>query len=85
MRNKLVLPKLRDSGDLESEHIIIMHSGYILPVCVCVICILGLHVMCAYSCIRASVDTLCRDDTSETSRDPGTKRLLTQRERLARP
>ena len=35
--------------------------------------------------IRASVDTLCRDDTSEISRDPGTKRLLTPRERLARP
>ena len=35
--------------------------------------------------IRASVDALCRDDTSEISRDPGTKHLLTLRERLARP
>ena len=35
--------------------------------------------------IRASVDALCRDDTSEISRDPGTKCLLTPRERLARP
>ena len=35
--------------------------------------------------IRASVDALCRDDTSEISRDAGTKRLLTLRERLARP
>ena len=32
--------------------------------------------------IRASVEALCR---SEISRDPGTKRLLTLRERLARP
>ena len=35
--------------------------------------------------IRASVDALCRDDTSEISRDPGTKRLQTRRESLARP
>ena len=35
--------------------------------------------------IRASVDALSRDDTSEISRDPRTKRLLTRRERLARP
>ena len=51
---------------------------------------------CIYACycslhfiemifIRASVDALCRDDASEISRDPGTKRLLTPRERLARP
>ena len=35
--------------------------------------------------IRVSVDALCRDDTSEISRDPGTKRHLTPRERLVRP
>ena len=35
--------------------------------------------------IRASVEALCRDDMSEISRDPGTKCLLTLRERLARP
>ena len=35
--------------------------------------------------IRASVDALCRDGTSEISRDPRTKRLLTRRESLARP
>ena len=35
--------------------------------------------------IRASVDALCRDGTSEISRDPRTKRLQTRRERLARP
>ena len=33
--------------------------------------------------IRASVDALCRDGTSEISRDPHTKRLLTRRESLA--
>ena len=37
-------------------------------------------VMCI---IRGSVDDLCRDSMSEISRDPRTKRLLTQRERLA--
>ena len=37
------------------------------------------------SVIRASVDALCRDGTSETSRDPRTKRLQTRRESLARP
>ena len=35
--------------------------------------------------IRASVDALCRDDTSDISRDPRTKRLPTRRESLARP
>ncbi|CAI8054379.1 hypothetical protein GBAR_LOCUS29682, partial [Geodia barretti] len=35
--------------------------------------------------IRASVDALCRDDTSEISRDPHTKRLETRREWLAMP
>ena len=35
--------------------------------------------------IRASVDALCRDGTSEISRDPLTKRLQTRRESLARP
>ena len=35
--------------------------------------------------IRASVDALCRDGTSEISRDPRTKRLRTRRESLARP
>ena len=35
--------------------------------------------------IRASVDALYRDGTSEISRDPHTKRLLTRRECLARP
>ena len=35
--------------------------------------------------IRASVDALCRDDTSEISCDPRTKRLQTQRESLAGP
>ena len=33
----------------------------------------------------ASVDALCRDGTSEISRDPRTKRLQTRRESLARP
>ena len=33
--------------------------------------------------IRPSVDVLCRDGTSEISRDPRTKCLLIQRERLA--
>ena len=37
------------------------------------------------STIRASVDTLGRDDTSEISRDLRTKRLQTRRESLARP
>ena len=35
--------------------------------------------------IRASVDALRRDDMSEFSRDPRTKRLQTRRESLARP
>ena len=35
--------------------------------------------------IRASVDALCRDVTSEISRDPRTKRLQTRRESLAMP
>ena len=35
--------------------------------------------------IRASVDALCRDGTSEISRDPCTKCLQTRRESLARP
>ena len=35
--------------------------------------------------IRASVDALCRDGTSEISRDPRTKRLQTRRESLGRP
>ena len=35
--------------------------------------------------IRASVDALCRDGTSEISRDPRTKRLQSRRESLARP
>ena len=35
--------------------------------------------------IRASVEALCRDGTSEISRDPPTKRLQTRRENLARP
>ena len=35
--------------------------------------------------IRASVDALCRDGTSEISRDPRTKRLQTRRESLAKP
>ena len=38
-------------------------------------------VLCHQS-IRASVDALCRDDTSKISRYPGKKRLLTWRERL---
>ena len=39
----------------------------------------------AISLIRASVDALCRDGTSEISRDPRTKCLQTRRESLARP
>ena len=35
--------------------------------------------------IRASVDALCMDGTSEISRDPRTKRLQTRRESLAMP
>ena len=35
--------------------------------------------------IRASVDALCKDGTSEISRDPRTKRLQTLRESLAMP
>ena len=44
-------------------------------------------VLCVYIklCIRASVDALCRDGTSEISRDPRTKRLQTRRESLAMP
>ena len=38
-----------------------------------------------FTSIRASVDALCRDGTSEISRDPRTKRLQTRRESLARP
>ena len=38
-----------------------------------------------YLLIRASVDALCRDGTSEISRDPRTKRLQSRRESLARP
>ena len=38
-----------------------------------------------YDVIRASVDALRRDGTSEISRDPRTKRLQTRRESLARP
>ena len=37
------------------------------------------------SVIRASVDALCRDGTSEISRDPRTKHIQTRRESLARP
>ena len=40
---------------------------------------------CKNVLIRASVDALCRDGTSEISRDPRTKRLQTRRESLARP
>ena len=43
------------------------------------------HIQAAPSGIRASVDALCRDGTSEISRDPRTKRLQTRRESLARP
>ena len=39
----------------------------------------------SFDIIRASVDALCRDGTSEISRDPRTKRLQTRRESLARP
>ena len=39
----------------------------------------------ATTVIRASVDALCRDGTSEISRDPRTKRLQTRRESLAMP
>ena len=39
----------------------------------------GLMVSCT-SFIRASVDALYRDDTSEISRDPRTKRIKTQRQ-----
>ena len=35
--------------------------------------------------IRASVDALCRDEQGQISHDPLTKRLLTQRESLAKP
>ena len=35
--------------------------------------------------IRLSVDAVCRDDTSEISRDPRTKRIQTRRESLAMP
>ena len=35
--------------------------------------------------IRASVDALCRDETSQISRDPRTKRFITRRESLAKP
>ena len=35
--------------------------------------------------IRASVDALRRDGTSEISRDPRTKRLQTRRESIAMP
>ena len=43
------------------------------------------HIKISKSSIRASVDALCRDGTSEISRDPRTKHLQTQRESLARP
>ena len=43
------------------------------------------HVRLLRYNIRASVDALCRDDTSEISRDPRTKLLQTRRESLARP
>ena len=38
-----------------------------------------------YQSIRASVDALCRDEQGQISRDPRTKRFLTQRESLAKP
>ena len=43
------------------------------------------YVFLCHALIRASVDALCRDGTSEISRDPRTKRLQTRRESLARP
>ena len=43
------------------------------------------EVCTCFLVIRTSVDALCRDDTSEISRDPRTKRLQTRRESLARP
>ena len=46
----------------------------------------GSSEVCEYMySIRASVDALCRDGTSEISRDPRTKRLQTRRESLAMP
>ena len=50
-----------------------------------VITIQGEMATFSYSYIRASVDALCRDGTSEISRDPRTKRLQTRRESLAMP
>ena len=44
-----------------------------------------LHTLLTTLLIRASVDALCRDGTSEISRDPRTKRLQTRREGLAMP
>ena len=43
------------------------------------------HWDCPLHCqnIRAWIDALCTDDTSEISRDPRTKRLQTRRESLA--
>ena len=35
--------------------------------------------------ITVLVDALCRDEQGQISRDPRTKRLLTQRQRLAKP
>ena len=43
------------------------------------------NYVCHKIYIRASVDALCRDGTSEISRDPRTKRLQTRRESLAMP
>ena len=37
------------------------------------------------TCIRASVDALCRDGADEISRDPRRKRLKPRRESLAKP
>ena len=38
----------------------------------------GSNLLMKIRIIRASVDALCRDGTSEISRDPHTKRLLTR-------
>ena len=47
--------------------------------------VLLLRAQTSRVCIRTSVDALCKDETSQISRDPRTKRLLTRRESLAKP
>ena len=58
-------------------------EGFLRDVLILMALLFYIHNAKFRSVIRASVDALRRDDTSEISRDPCRKRLQTRRESLA--